>query len=216
VCIIVGCIHYGWTIAGVTFATLLIGGLIRSTSGIMALPIETEFHWSRATISTAVATNMLTYGLIGPFAGSLMEAFSLRIVLGALGAMIAGLMFAPLMRHSWQMILLWGVLVGTGTGITANVFAAIVAARWFAVRRELVAGILASAAAAGQFLFLPAVAELTTNFGWRRAPESLTAAAVLLVALVAGLMRIVRKTLASPLRRIAGRGCQTHRSGRCS
>jgi MFS family permease len=183
-------VHYGWTIAGVTFATLLIGGLIRSTSGIMALPIETEFHWTRATISAAVATNMLTYGLIGPFAGSLMEAFSLRrIVLGALATVIGGLTFAPLMHHSWQLILLWGVLVGTGTGITANVFAAIVAARWFAVRRELVAGILASAAAAGQFLFLPAIAELTTNFGWRRASESLTAAAVLLVALVAGLMR---------------------------
>jgi predicted MFS family arabinose efflux permease len=174
----------------VTFAMLLIGGLNRSTSGIMALPIETEFHWTRATISAAVGTNMLTYGLIGPFAGSLMEAFSLRrIVLVALAAVIAGLLFAPFMHHSWQLILLWGVLVGAGTGITANVLAAIVTTRWFAAKRELVAGILASATAAGQFLFLPAIAELTTNFGWRRASESLTAAAVLLIAVVAGLMR---------------------------
>src|ERR1700719_928663 len=183
-------VHYGWTIAGVTFATLLIEGLIRSTSGIMALPIETEFHWTRATISAAVGPNMLTYGLIGPFAGSLMEAFSLRrIVLVALAAVTAGLMFAPFMHHSWQLILLWGVLVGAGTGITANVLAAIVTTRWFAAKRELVAGILTSATAAGQFLFLPAIAELTTNFGWRRASESLTAAAVLLIAVVAGLMR---------------------------
>jgi len=183
-------IHYGWTIVGVTFATLLIGGLIRSTSGIMALPIETEFHWTTATISAAVGTNMLTYGLIGPFAGSLMEAFSLRrIVLMALALVIAGLMFAPFMHHSWQLILLWGVLVGAGTGVTANVLAAIVATRWFAVKREFIAGILASATAAGQFLFLPAIAELATNFGWRRASESLTAAVVLLIAAVACLMR---------------------------
>jgi len=183
-------IHYGWTIAGVTFATPLIGGLIRDTSGIMALPIETEFHWTRTTISAAVGINMLTYGLVGPFAGSLMKAFSLRrIVLVSVAAVIASLLLAPLMHHAWQLILLWGVLVGAGTGLTANVLAAIVATRSFAVKRQLVAGILASATAAGQVLFLSAIAELTTNFGRRRASESLTAAALLLVAAVAGLMR---------------------------
>ena len=32
--------HYGWTIAAVTFATSLIAGLIRGTSGIMVLPLK--------------------------------------------------------------------------------------------------------------------------------------------------------------------------------
>jgi fucose permease len=97
--------HYGWTIAAVTFATLLVAGLIRGTSGIMVLPFETEFHWSPATISAAVGTNMIVYGLIGPFAGTLMEMISLRrVVLVALASIAAGLLLAPFMHHSWQLV----------------------------------------------------------------------------------------------------------------
>jgi sugar phosphate permease len=182
--------HYGWMVAAVTFATLFIVGLIRGTSGIMVLPFEAEFHWSRATISAAVGTNMLVYGLMAPFAGGLLEMLSLRhVVLAALTSVAAGLLFAPFMHHSWQLILLWGGLVGTATGFTANVLAAVVATRWFAAKRGLVTGVLTAAAGAGQFLFLPAIAELTTTYGWCRTSESFATAALLLVPVVARFMR---------------------------
>jgi sugar phosphate permease len=133
---------------------------------------------------------MLVYGLMAPFAGGLLEMLSLRhVVLAALTSVAAGLLFAPFMHHSWQPILLWGGLVGTATGSTANVLAAVVTTRWFAAKRGLVIGFLTSAAGAGQFLFLPAIAELTTTYGWRRTSESLATAALLLVPVVARFMR---------------------------
>jgi len=38
---------------------------------VLVVPLETEFHWSRATISFAVGVNLLLYGAIGPFAAAI-------------------------------------------------------------------------------------------------------------------------------------------------
>ena len=113
--------HYAWIIAAVTFATLLVAGAIRSTPGVLMVPLETEFHWSRATISFAVSVNILLYGLIGPFAAAMMETFGIRrIMLGALAAIGIGIAITPLMQQSWQLVVLWGFVVGAGTGATGS------------------------------------------------------------------------------------------------
>jgi sugar phosphate permease len=183
-------IHYAWIVAGVTFAILLTAGGIRGSSGIFMVPLETEFQWSRATVSFAVGANLCMYGLVGPFAAAAMEAFGVRrTVIAALGALGVGLLAAPFMQQAWQFVLLWGVLVGAGTGITANVLAVTVATRWFAAKRGLVTGMLTSAAAAGQLLFLPALAELTASHGWRWMSLTLAVAALVLIPLVAALIR---------------------------
>ena len=62
------------------------------------------------------------------------------------------------MTASWQLVLLWGVLVGVGTGSISMGFVATVATRWFEARRGLVTGVLTAASATGQLIFLPIVA----------------------------------------------------------
>ncbi len=64
-------------------------------------------------------------------------------------------------------MLLWGVVIGIGTGMTALVLGATVAARWFAARRGLVIGILTASVATGQLVFLPLLATITEHMGWR-------------------------------------------------
>jgi MFS family permease len=64
-------------------------------------------------------------------------------------------------------MLLWGVVIGIGTGMTALVLGATIAARWFAASRGLVVGILTASVATGQLLFLPLLASLTERLGWR-------------------------------------------------
>src|SRR5260370_14444561 len=71
------------------------------------------------------------------------------------------------MKSQWQLVLLWGVCVGSGTGVTALVLAAVVANRWFDKHRGLVLGGLTAANATGQLLFLPFLARLLEHFGWR-------------------------------------------------
>jgi sugar phosphate permease len=183
-------LHYAWIVAGITFATLLLAGGVRGSPGILVVPLETEFGWSRATISLAIGINIFLYGLSGPFAAALMERFGLRrTILAGLAAIGVGVLATPMMREPWQLVLLWGVVVGAGSGMIANVLAANVAVRWFAARRGLVVGVLTAAAAGGQLLFLPLFAAIAVSYGWRFMALTLAALALGLLPLVRLLMR---------------------------
>jgi sugar phosphate permease len=178
-------VHYAWVVAGVTFLILLAGAGVRATPSILIVPLENEFGWSAATISAAIAVNIFLFGMIGPFAVAVMERFGIRRTVSlSLVILGVGVALTSLMRAPWQMILLWGILVGSGTGMIAMVLGATVAERWFVRRRGLVLGILTASSATGQLIFLPLLANLSVNFGWRTV--SLTVALIaLLVAPVA-------------------------------
>ena len=96
------------------------------------VPLEDEFGWSRTVISAAVAINIALFGLIGPFAASVMDRLGLRrMVLAALALLTVSVALTTAMRTEWQLTPLWGILVGSGTGVTSMVLAAIIATRWF-------------------------------------------------------------------------------------
>jgi MFS family permease len=128
-------LHYAWVVAGVTFLILLVTAGIRATPSILIVPLEHEFGWTTAAISGAIAVNIALFGLIGPFAASFMTRYGLRkIVLCALALLAFAVAFSSTMHHQWELMLFWGILVGTGTGVTALVLAAVVVNRWFEER----------------------------------------------------------------------------------
>ena len=183
-------VHYGWVIALVTFVVLLVTAGIRATPGLLIIPLEGEFHWSRTAISAAVAINIALFGLIGPFAASVMDRWGVRrVVLSALALVAASVALTTQMRDEWQLTLLWGVLVGSGTGVTSMVLAAVIATRWFDERRGLVMGALSAANATGQLVFLPVLARLVEARGWRMACLAVGGAALVVFAIVFLLMR---------------------------
>src|SRR6187551_920876 len=183
-------IYYGWIVVGITCLVLLTSAGIRSTPGILMVPLEEEFHWSRATIALAVSINLILYGCIGPFAAAVMERFGIRrSVLCALVLVGIGVASTSLMREPWQLILMWGVLVGSGTGFLASVLAATIAARWFTARCGLVVGILSGGASTGQLIFLPVMANITAAYGWRATVLCIAAVVCVILPLVALIMR---------------------------
>jgi MFS family permease len=110
------------------------------------------------------------FGLIGPFAAALIDRYGVRnIVLTAVSLLVIGLLSALVMTDLWQLIVMWGVVVGVGTGLTAVVLGAIVSSRWFTKHRGLVLGMLTASNATGQLVFLPVAAWLVTHVGWRAA-----------------------------------------------
>ncbi|HTD46086.1 MAG TPA: MFS transporter [bacterium] len=185
-----GRLHYGWIVAGVTFLTLLASAGIRATPGVLIIPLEKEFGWTRATVSFAVSINILLYGLFGPFAAALMDRVGVRrVMMVSLGLVTAGVGLTTVMRASWQLVLLWGVVVGLGTGTMALVLGAYIANRWFAERRGIVMGLLTASTATGQLLFLPFLASLVVTSGWRSAVLVVAGVALLMVPLVYIFMR---------------------------
>jgi len=183
-------IHYAWIMVGVTCLVLLTSAGIRSTPGILMVPLEEEFHWSRATIGFAVSINLILYGCIGPFAAAVMERFGIRrSVLLAMMLVGAGVASTSMMRYEWQLVLMWGVLVGSGTGFLATVLSATIAARWFTARRGLALGILSGGSSTGQLIFLPVMANINTAFGWRTTVLAIAGVLCVLIPLVALIMR---------------------------
>jgi predicted MFS family arabinose efflux permease len=151
----------------------------------MLHPLHDEFGWPLGVISTAVSVNLILYGLTAPFAAALMERFGLRqVVSGALLLVAAGSGLTVFMKSSIELILLWGVCVGLGTGSMALAFVATVTGRWFVHRRGLVTGVLTAGGAAGQLVFLPLQAYLVEYHSWRVAALTVSAAALLVVPLV--------------------------------
>lgn len=132
------------------------------------MPLEMEFGWSRSLTSTALAVNLVVYGVTAPFAATLMERFSpKRVAIAALALVALGTGLTTVMTEPWQLMLYWGVFVGIGTGCLALVFASLVANRWFSQKRGLVTGVFSAAYATGQLIFLPALSTVVMVDGWR-------------------------------------------------
>src|SRR6202451_4821805 len=106
-------IYYGWVVAAVTFLPLLVTAAAMGTPGVMIVPLEKEFGWDNAQISSALALRILLFGLFGPFAAAFMNRFGVRrVIVCALALIAAGLLTSLAMTKLWQLILLWGVVVG--------------------------------------------------------------------------------------------------------
>ncbi len=163
-------IHYGWVMVGVTFLTALVSAGAVGAPGVFIVPLQKEFGWTTAQISSALSVRFILFGLMAPFAAALMNRFGLRnVTLAALLIVAGSLILSRGMTQVWQLMLLWGVVVGVGTGMTALVLGATISARWFAQRRGLVIGVMTASVATGQLVFLPALASLTERYGWRTA-----------------------------------------------
>src|SRR3569833_110824 len=193
-------VHYGWVVVASTFLTMLVTAAAMGAPGVLIVPLEKEFGWSTSEISAALALRILLYGLLGPFAAAFMNRFGVRrVVLTALALLCAGFVASLGMTGLWQLMMLWGVVVGVGSGFFAMVLAATVATRWINKSRGSVVGLLAASSATGQLVFLPVVAQLTTVYGWRTALAFMCAMLAATALVTLALMRDRPADLALPI-----------------
>jgi sugar phosphate permease len=161
-------LHDRWVILAVTSLTVLMAAGVTAVPAVLIHPREVEFGWDRAAIALAVSINVLRYGLAGPFAGGLMRRFGPRRVrLTSLALIACGVAATTQVRALLQRYLLWGVVVGLGTGSTALVLSATVVNRWFTTHRGLALGLLGAATSTGRLLFLPLLAAVVIALGWQ-------------------------------------------------
>ena len=180
-------IYYGWVVVAVAFCTMLTTAGAMGLPGALLLPLNAEYGWSLGEISSALALRILLFGLMGPFAAALMNRFGVRnVIVAAVALICSALMLATAMTAYWQLVVLWGIVVGLGTGLTALVLGATVANRWFVKSRGLVLGLLTASGATGQLAFLPLATLLVKHVGWRAAVYP-TVGACLAVGILAAL-----------------------------
>ena len=177
-----GRVHYAWIVAAVTLVVLVTTAGFRSNAGVLIVPLHEEFGWSRGTISAAASLGLLMFGLSAPFAAALHDKLGMRrVIMGALTIIAVASLLSTQITAPWQLVLLWGVLIGSATGAVSVPLAAIVGTRWFVRRRGLVTGLMTASNATGQLVFLPALAAITTTLGWRWGVTAIALVALLLV-----------------------------------
>lgn len=192
-------VHYSWIILVVTFFTIIVAGIVRSSSGVFIDPFEKEFGWGRPSISFAFAISLFLYGFSGPFMAAFVEKFGLkRMMLGSMALLTIGLSLTFIMKSEWQLILIWGILIGLGSGLFLTVLSTQVANRWFVKRRGLAVGILTAATATGQLVLLPVLAALINKYSWKAAVLLILVLSVLMFFMIAILMRSFPRDIGLP------------------
>jgi MFS family permease len=181
-----GRVHYAWIVLVVMFVSMLAGVGVRAAPGVMIVPLQRAFGWDVATISGAVSINIILLGATGPFLTGLIDGFGLkRTIMSCMAILMAGTGLSIFMTAPWQLFLTWGLMVGIGSGAGAVGMAAAVANRWFAKRTGFAMGLLTSANAAGQLIFLPLLAMLANRFGWQGVAICMTIAMAVSLPLIA-------------------------------
>src|SRR5215472_16334749 len=71
-------VHYGWVMVGVTFLAALISAGSVGAPGVFIVPLQHEFGWSTAEISSALSIRFILFGLMAPFAAALLNRYGLR------------------------------------------------------------------------------------------------------------------------------------------
>lgn len=190
-------LHYSWVILAVTFCAIIVAGIVRSSSGIFIDPFEVEFGWERPSISFAFAVCLFLYGFSGPFMAAFVEIFGLkRMMLWSMAILASGLVLTFVMQTEWQLILIWGVMIGIGSGLFLTVLSTQVANRWFVKRRGLAVGILTAATATGQLVLLPVMAIFIQNYSWRAAILLIFSLSVVMFIVIALFMKSFPKDIA--------------------
>ena len=175
-------IFYGWWVVAAFSVTTFISTGIRHAVGPFLKPIVGDLHLDRASFSLVIALSLLLYGVFMPFAGMLLDRFSVRLVssVGTL-VLVASLVMTAMVRNVWEFAVVYGVLVPLGLAGTGPVIASGVVARWFNKRRGTALSLLGSASMTGMSLLVPAVTWLILNTGWRITYVVIAAGIVVLV-----------------------------------
>ena len=161
-------IHYGWVMAGLVFLMTIMASAVSSTPQLIILPITEEYNWQISDITNAIGLMFFTLACLAPFSGALILNLGVTpVVLIALGLNIIGLGLSIISFEKWHFLITIGLFLGAASGIIGLGLTATVASRWFIKRRGLVVGFLTAAFAAGQLLFVPLMAWITTVVDWR-------------------------------------------------
>lgn len=189
-------IHYSWIILFIAFFSIIIAGIVRSSSGVLIVPFENDFGWERSTISFAFAISLLLYGLSGPFMAALIEVIGLKkMMILAMTTLLVGVLLTLFMVKPWQLVLIWGIIIGLGSGLFLTVLSPYIANKWFEKRRGLALGILTASTATGQLILLPLLVMIVETHSWKWAMGLILILSVIMLAVILLFMKNSPKEL---------------------
>ena len=140
-----------------------------------------EFGWSRTLMSGVYSLSRLEGGIEGPIVGWLIDRFGARrilfigIILTGIGYMLLSVVDSPL-----SMYLIFGLTLSLGfnLGYTHATIASVT--KWFIKKRGRAVSILYTGNGIGGAIFVPLIAWLILQYGWRNAAVIIGVATLLI------------------------------------
>lgn len=177
--------YYGWLVlVASAVAEMLVQGATSYSAGLFVLPLQAEFHISRAAANSPVLILFLGVALGAPLVGRALDRYPIRLVVG-LGAVAFSLAMVAIAMSSSLPFMIAMLLVPAAIGFLClgPMTTAALTSRWFWKRRGLALGIAAVATSGGGFTVVPLLSRAIQQSGWRTGLiyEAVAMCAVILV-----------------------------------
>lgn len=177
--------YYGWLVlTAAAISEVLAQGATSYSGGLFVLPLQAEFHISRAAANSPVLILFLGGALVSPLVGRAIDRFPIRLVM-PLGVLIFSLAMITIAVSHSLLVMAALLFVPAAIGFVAigPLTTAAMAARWFHRRRGLALGLAAVATSGGGFTVVPLMSRAIQDHGWRMglAYEALGMAVIIIV-----------------------------------
>jgi MFS family permease len=180
---------YGYFMVAVAFAIMLLAWGLRIVFGVFFDPLLEQFGWTRATISGAYSLSAIVSGVLGIAMGGLTDRFGPRLVVTFCGFCLGlGYLMMSQVNALWQLYLFYGVVIGIGmSGLWVPLLSPIV--RWFAAKRSLMTGMVASGMTIGQLIAPLVISRLIAAYDWRLSYIILGSIVLVVIVVLAQFLR---------------------------
>jgi MFS family permease len=195
---------YGWFVVGACFAATFTLGEAMWTFGVFFKPLENEFGWSRAVVSSGYTVFLIAYAFSAIITGRLSDRYSPRPIL-FVSALLAGIgtSLCSLVQDINQ-LRIFLFIAGLGAGATFSVPTSVVQ-RWFYRRSNagLALAIVVSGVGIGALAFAPLINYLILSYGWR---NTYLIAGILYLLIIVTSSLVIKPSPVQPKKIPAGQG----------
>ena len=163
-----GGIYYGWVIVAVALISMAFWFGIRSSFSVFYVALLEDFPWSRGETAGVQSMALITYTVLAPLVGGLIDRLGPRRIVGTGILVLAlGLAFCAFVKTLGQFYLYYGVVMSAGVTCISIVAYSPILANWFEKKRGLASGIAVSGMGVGTFLLVPLSQYFIGLWGWR-------------------------------------------------
>jgi MFS family permease len=161
-------IYYGWIIVAVGLASMAFWTGIRSSFSIFYVALLEEFPWSRGESAGVQSLALISYTILAPLVGGLIDRFGpRRVIVPGILVLSSGLILCGSFETLTQFYIFYGVVAGAGITCIAIVSYSAILAHWFEKKRGLASGIAVSGMGLGTFLLVPLSQHFISLWGFR-------------------------------------------------
>ena len=176
---------YGYVVVFGAWLAMFVSGGAQFSFSIFLPSLLEDFGWTRGTLSLGFTLNLVLMPVVGLVGGYLVERIGPgRTVIT--GAVIGGIGVALVstVNQIWQFILLFGLLVPMGIGLSYIVVTVSTVRRWFMRKAGQMVAVAMSGSGLGIVFLVIAAHAMIESWGWRTSYVAL--GAILLVGAVTG------------------------------